>query len=74
MSKQTQDALREGLADGIGFVAGALGGWLLGQQFGLDFVNTPGYGVPQLLSLALIVAGSGAGRWLLRRLLVTPKP
>jgi hypothetical protein len=74
MSKQTEAALREGLADGIGFLVGALGGWLLGQQFGLDFVNTPGYGLPQIASLVLIVAGSGLGRWLLRRLLIKSKP
>ncbi|CAM3997719.1 hypothetical protein [Roseateles saccharophilus] len=63
-------ALREGLADAIGFVAGALAGWWLGRQFGIDFIASPDWNARQLVGLGLIVAGCGAGRWLARRLIL----
>ncbi len=63
-------ALREGVADALGFVAGALAGWALGRQLGIDFIASPDWNAPQLLGLALIVAGCGAGRWAARRVLL----
>lgn len=63
-------ALREGLADAIGFVAGALAGWGLGRWLGVDFIASSEWSAAQLGALALIVAGCGAGRWLSRRLLL----
>lgn len=61
--------LKEGLADALGFVIGALAGWQLGVLLGFDFVGTPGYGVPQIIGLVLIVVGCGLGRFVARRLL-----
>lgn len=70
VGKPTTGALlREGLADALGFVAGALAGWQLGLWLGFDFVGTPGYGVAQMVGLALIVLGCGLGRFVARRIL-----
>lgn len=66
----TGAALREGLADALGFVLGGLAGWWLGRQLGWDFINTPGWGGPQLLGLLLILVGMGGCRWLARRLIM----
>ena len=74
MGPDLDRALREGLADACGFVAGALAGWWLGRQFGIDFVASPEWNASHLLGLALIVAGCGAGSWLARRLLLKGKP
>jgi len=63
-------ALREGLADAIGFVGGALAGWQLGRWLGVDFVASTEWNAAQIAALLLIVAGCGAGRWLARRLLL----
>jgi len=63
-------ALQEGLADALGFVLGALAGWRVGQAFGLDFIASKAWGMPEMLGLVLILAGSGAGRWLCRQALV----
>lgn len=63
-------ALREGLADAVGFVGGALAGWWLGRQFGIDFIASPEWNSTQLVGLGLIVGGCGAGRWLARRLIL----
>ncbi|TDP63268.1 hypothetical protein [Roseateles toxinivorans] len=65
--------LKEGLADALGFVIGALAGWQLGVLLGFDFVGTPGYGVPQIIGLVLIVVGCGLGRLVARRLLSVDK-
>lgn len=65
--------LKEGLADALGFVVGALAGWQLGVLLGFDFINTPGYGGPQLIGLVLIVVGCGLGRFVARRLLSVGK-
>ena len=69
MAVTTRDALFEGLADALGFVIGALGGWGLGQAFGFDFMRTAGYGLPAMIGLVFIVVGCGVGRWLSRWLL-----
>jgi hypothetical protein len=63
-------AMREGVADAVGFVGGALAGWGLGRQFGIDFIASSDWGGIQMLGLVLIVAGCGAGRWLARRLIL----
>lgn len=67
-------AWREGLADAIGFVGGALAGWWLGRQFGIDFIASPDWDARQLIGLALIVGGCGAGRTLARRLILRDRP
>jgi len=69
MDAAMKKALQEGLADALGFVLGALAGWHLGQAFGLDFIASKAWGMPEMISLALILAGSGAGRWLCRQAL-----
>lgn len=69
MTTPIKKAALEGLADAAGFVLGALAGWQLGVVFGYDFVNTPGWGLPQLTGLLFIVLGCGLGRMLFRRLL-----
>ncbi|MBT9491344.1 MAG: hypothetical protein IV107_03145 [Paucibacter sp.] len=69
MTTPLKKAALEGLADAAGFVLGALAGWQLGVVFGYDFVNTPGWGLPQLTGLLFIVLGCGLGRMLFRRLL-----
>jgi hypothetical protein len=70
MAQDLNRALREGVADAAGFVGGALAGWWLGRQFGIDFIASAEWNAQQLLGLILIVAGSGAGRWLARRLIL----
>lgn len=70
MSFDTKNALREGVADALGFVLGALAGWGLGLQLGIDFIGNTDWGLTQLAGLVLILAGSGLGRWLMRRLLL----
>lgn len=66
--------MREGLADAVGFVLGALAGWWLGRQFGIDFIRSQEWNAQQVVALVLIVAGCGTGRWLARRLILKDKP
>ena len=66
-------AMREGLADAVGFVGGALAGWWLGRQFGVDFVASSDWNAQQMLGLLLIVAGCGVGRFVARRLILKDK-
>ena len=68
-----RDALREGIADALGFVLGALAGWGAGQLLGFDFVRTPGYSGSALVGLLFILLGTGVGRWLARRLLAVSR-
>jgi hypothetical protein len=63
-------AMREGLADAVGFVGGALAGWWLGRQFGIDFIASSDWNAQQVVGLLLIVAGCGGGRLLARRLML----
>ena len=75
MAQQDFDrAMREGLADAVGFVLGALAGWWLGRQFGIDFIASTDWNAQQLIGLLLIVGGCGAGRFLARRLILKDKP
>jgi len=67
-------AMREGLADAVGFVGGALAGWGLGRLLGIDFIASTDWNATQLLGLALIVGGCGVGRWAARRLLLGARP
>ena len=64
----TARALNEGLVDAIGFVAGALVGWLLGRWLGFDFMNEPGYNTPAIIGIALVGLGGGLGVGASRRL------
>ena len=74
MAQDFDRAMREALADAVGFVGGALAGWALGRQFGIDFIATTDWNPQQMLGLVLIVAGCGAGRWVARRLMLKDKP
>ena len=74
MAQDFDRAMREGLADAVGFVLGALAGWWLGRQFGIDFIASTDWNAQQLIGLLLIVAGCGGGRWLARRLMLKDKP
>lgn len=70
MAQDLDRAWREGLADALGFVLGALAGWGLGRELGVDFIASPDWNGPQLIGLLLIVGGCGVGRWVARRLLL----
>ena len=74
MAQDFNRAMREAVADAIGFVGGALAGWWVGRQFGIDFIASTDWNSQQMLGLVLIVAGCGAGRWLARRLMLKDKP
>lgn len=74
MAQDFDRAMREGLADAVGFVLGALAGWGLGRLFGIDFIASTEWNVRQVTGLLLIVAGCGVGRLLARRLILKDKP
>ncbi len=74
MAQDFDRAMREGLADAIGFVGGALAGWWLGRQFGIDFIASKEWNALQMVGLLLIVGGCGAGRWVARRLMLKDTP
>lgn len=74
MAQDFDRAMREALADAVGFVGGALAGWWLGRQFGIDFVASTDWNAQQMLGLVLIVGGCGVGRWVARRLILKSKP
>ncbi len=67
-------AVREGLADAVGFVLGALAGWGLGRMLGVDFINSKEWDTAQMGALVLIVVGCGVGRWAARKLMLKDKP
>lgn len=73
MPQDFNRAMREGLADAVGFVAGALAGWWLGRQFGIDFIATSEWNARQVVGLLLIVGGCGLGRFVARRLILRDK-
>ncbi|HEY9105614.1 MAG TPA: hypothetical protein VIN58_02960 [Roseateles sp.] len=74
MAQDFNRAMREGLADAVGFVGGARAGWWLGRQFGIDFVASTDWNAQQLIGLAFIVGGCGLGRWAARKLMLKDKP
>ncbi|MCU7373083.1 hypothetical protein PEC18_20235 [Paucibacter sp. O1-1] len=45
-SQDLGKAFRQGLADAIGFVLGALAGWQLGRWLGYDFIASTAWGFP----------------------------
>lgn len=70
MDDKTRAAFKEGLADAAGFVIGALAGWGLGVQLGLDFfASTGAFGAREMAGLALIAVGCGLGKIVARRLI-----
>ena len=73
MAQDFDRAMREGLADAVGFVGGALAGWWLGRQFGIDFIASSEWNARQIVGLVLIVAGCGVGRFIARRLMLKDK-
>jgi hypothetical protein len=73
MTQDFDRAVREGLADAVGFVGGALAGWWLGRQFGVDFITSNDWNAQQMGALVLIVGGCGVGRWVARRLMLKDK-
>lgn len=73
MAQDFDRAMREGLADAIGFVGGALIGWWVGRQFGIDFIASTDWNAQQVVGLVLIVAGCGLGRWAARKLMLKDK-
>ena len=54
------DKLIEGLTDAVGFVVGALVGYGVGENFGLD-VFAEGYSTSSIIAIALIGLGGGFG-------------
>jgi hypothetical protein len=58
--------LLEGLADAVGFVAGALAGTGLGLAFGLNIFD-PGYSNSSIGAIVLVGLGGGIGLQLARR-------
>jgi hypothetical protein len=54
-------------------VGGALAGWWLGRQFGVDFITSNDWNAQQMGALVLIVVGCGVGRWVARRLMLKDK-
>ena len=74
MAQDFDRAMREGLADAVGFVGGALLCWWAGRQFGIDFVANTEWNAQQMVGLVLIVAGCGLGRWAARKLILKDKP
>ncbi len=69
-SPDLQQAFKQGLADAVGFVVGAIAGWQLGLWLGYDFIGSTAWQLPQIIGLVLILAGCGLGRWLARKLIL----
>lgn len=55
----------EGLSDAIGFVGGALLGFLFGQLLGVSIFNE-GYGIASMAGIVLVGLGGGGGLQLAR--------
>ncbi len=60
--QNTQQALRDGLADAVGFVGGALAGWWVGKLLGFDVLAAGPMDVRGLIAWLLLMAGCGAGK------------
>lgn len=61
---------KQGLADALGFVLGALAGWQLGAWLGFDFIGSTEWQMPQIVGLVFILVGCGLGRWLARKIIL----
>ena len=67
MPQNARDALVEGLSDAIGFVLGALAGWLAGRLLGFDALAGGAWDARATIGLAFVLAGCGAGKWAANR-------
>ncbi len=61
------DLLKEGLADAIGFLGGALAGYGIGHWLGLDLF-AQGYSSGSIAAIVLVGLGGGGGLQLMQRL------
>ena len=67
MPQNAREALVEGLSDAIGFVLGALAGWLAGRLLGFDALAGGAWDARATIGLAFVLAGCGAGKWAANR-------
>jgi len=67
MARNAREALAEGLADALGFVGGALGGWQLGRALGFDVLAPGPMDTHALVGWLFLLAGCGAGKLMSRR-------
>lgn len=58
--------LLEGLTDAVGFLAGALIGFVVARLLGADLF-APGYGASSMVAIVAVGLGAGMGRALARR-------
>lgn len=63
--------LKEGISDAIGFVVGALAGYLLARLIGFDLF-AEGYGSSSIVAILLVGLGGGLGlqasrKWILKK-------
>ena len=63
MAQTPGDALREGLADALGFVGGALLGWQVGRWLGFDVLAPGDWTARTLVGWLILLAGCGLGKW-----------
>lgn len=61
------ELLKEGLADALGFLGGALTGYGIGRLLGLD-IFAHGYDSASIAAIVLVGMGGGLGLQLMRRL------
>lgn len=61
--------LKEGISDAIGFVVGALAGYLLARWLGFDLF-AQGYGSSSIVAILLVGLGGGLGLQASRRYLL----
>jgi hypothetical protein len=66
--KNTQQLLKEGLVDAVGFVVGSLIAFLIGRFIGLDLFDE-GYGIKSTGAILLAGLGGGLGVAAARRTL-----
>jgi len=62
----TQQLLKEGLSDAIGFVGGALAGYWAARWLGFD-IFAEGYGSASIVGIVAVGLGGGVGLQLARR-------
>jgi hypothetical protein len=67
MAQNAREALVEGLSDAVGFVLGALAGWLLGRLLGFDALAGGAWDGRATVGLAFVLLGCGAGKWAANR-------